>query len=329
MTAFQAVDEVSTTSARFSPIPFTWEIYLDKKTRMKLKTIATAALTSAACIMISGPAFAQVTSVTQLRDVAPTEWSYQAISNLVSRYGCVAGYPNGTFKPGQPATRAELAALVSACLDNITQFYTEADARTAAALRAEFGREIAKTNSRVSALELGVARKAEGVNNYLGAGVLLNRQGIEGNGYSAERTIAGGTIQGRYAISTFSNQNAISTRPYANFVAGPSGEIGSGGGALVSYDFALARAKSGVSKANLYLGAGYQIPFVNNTESNFQSAVGEKGQAVFAVGLEGRITNSLVGFLDVKFPTTNAGNAYGGEGASYSPVLTSGLGFKF
>lgn len=278
---------------------------------------------------IAAPAMAQVTSVSQLRDVQPTEWSYQAVSNLVSRYGCVAGYPDGTFRSGQPATRAELAALTNACLDSITQFYTEADARTAAALRAEFSREIAKTNTRVTALEVAAAQKAQGVGNYLGAGVLLNQQGVDGNGYDAERTVAGGTIQGRYAVKTFSNQNAVAVRPYVNFVGTPAGEIGAGGGALLSYDWSIARAKSGVSKANIYTGVGYQIPFVNNTDANFQSSVGDRGQVVLALGVEGRLTNSLVGFADLKFPTTNAANSYGVTNGTYSPVFTTGLGFKF
>jgi hypothetical protein len=272
---------------------------------------------------------AQVTSVSQLRDVQPTEWSYQAISNLVSRYGCVAGYPNGTFQPGQPATRAELAALTNACLDRIIEFQTAADASLAAALRAEFAKEIGATNTRVSALELAAAQKAQGVGNYLGAGVLLNKQGVDGNGYNENRTVAGGTIQGRYALKTFSNQNAVAVRPYANFVGTPAGQIGAAGGALVSYDWSISRAKSGVSRANIYTGVGYQIPFVNNTAANFQSAVGEKGQVVFALGVEGRITNSLVGFADLKFPTTNAANSYGVTNGTYSPVFTTGLGFKF
>jgi hypothetical protein len=286
------------------------------------------ATTVAATATVS-PAVAQVTSVTQLSDVSPSSWSYQAISNLISRYGCIAGYPSGVFKPNQDATRAELAALVSSCLDNITQFYTEADAKLASALRTEFSRELASTNSRVSRLELAAARKAEGVNNYVGAGVLLNQQGVEGNSYSATRTIAGGTVQGRYAVKTFSNQNAISVRPYVNFVGTPAGEIGSAGGLGISYDWSLARASSGVSRANIYTGVAYQIPFVNNTDANFQSAVGSKGQVVGVVGLEGRLTNSLVGFVDVKLPTTNASNSYGVTGGSYSPVLTTGLGIKF
>jgi hypothetical protein len=289
------------------------------------KLVSAIGAISAVTMIAPMAAMAQVTSVGQLRDVQPTEWSYQAISNLISRYGCVAGYPNGTFKPGQPATRAELAALTNACLDRITEFYSAADAQTAAALRAEFGREIAQTNSRVTALEVAAAQKAQGVGNYLGAGVLLDRQGVNGNGYGANRTVSGATIQARYSAKTFSNQNAISVRPYANLVGSPSGQIGAGGGGLISYDMSLAKASSGVSKANLYAGVGYQIPFVNNTTSNFQSAVGNKGQVVFALGVEGRLTNSLIGFADLKFPTTNSGVT----GSSYSPVFTTGLGIKF
>ena len=43
----------------------------------------------------------QVTSVNQFSDVRPTDWAYQALSNLVEQYGCVAGYPNGTFVGGK------------------------------------------------------------------------------------------------------------------------------------------------------------------------------------------------------------------------------------
>jgi hypothetical protein len=123
-------------------------------------------------------------------------------------------------------------------------------------------------------------------------------------------------------VKTFSNQNAVSVRPYINAVAGPNSNIGAAGGAMVSYDWSISRATSGVSRANVYAAAGYQTPFTNGTEANAQPAVGT-GTAVLALGLEGRITNSLVGFADLKFPTQNAG------GGSYSPIFTTGLGFKF
>jgi len=292
---------------------------------MMIRSFLTAGVVAAS---IAAPAMAQVTSVSQLRDVQPTEWSYQAISNLVSRYGCVAGFPDGTFRPGEPATRAQLAALTNACLDRITEFQTAADAQLAAALRAEFAKELGATNARVSALEVAAAQKAQGVGNYVGLGVLLNKQGVDGGGYTENRTISGATLQARYAVKNFRNQNAVSVRPYLNAVAGPNSDIGTAGGALVSYDWSIAR-KAGVSAANIYGGVGYQVPFSNDTQANYQSAVGEKGQVVLALGVEGRITNSLVGFADLKFPTTNAGNAYGGSDAAYSPVFTTGLGFKF
>jgi len=118
-----------------------------------------------------------------------------------------------------------------------------------------------------------------------------------------------------------------------NFVGTPSGEIGSGGGGMISYDFSIARSDVNiydtsakpVSRANIYAGVGYQVPFVNNTEANFQSAVGDRGQVMFALGIEGRLSNSVVGFMDLKFPTTTS--AADEEG--YSPVLTGGLGIKF
>ena len=52
----------------------------------------------------------QVTSITQFSDVQPTDWAYQALSNLIERYGCVAGYPNGSFRGNRAMTRYEAAA---------------------------------------------------------------------------------------------------------------------------------------------------------------------------------------------------------------------------
>ena len=279
-----------------------------------------------AAVSLTAPAMAQVTSVSQLSDVQPTEWSYQAISNLISRYGCVAGYPNGTFKPGQPATRAELAALVNACIDRISEYQNAEDARLAAALKEQAAKWNA-TEAKVDALVAEDQAKKNGVGNYLGLGVALNKQGVDGNDYTADRTISGATLQGRYVLADKFGGD-ISIRPYLNAAAGPNGNIGTAGGALVSYDYSIAK-KGGVSSANVYGGVGYQIPFVNNSEANYQSAIGEKGQVVFALGTEARLTNSLTGFAQLLFPTTNAGNAYGGEGASYSPVFSTGLGFKF
>jgi len=95
----------------------------------------------------------QVTSVAQFSDVQPTDWAYQALSNLVERYGCVAGYPNGTFKGKQAMTRFEAAALLNACLDRVTEVTDELRR-----LQKEFAKELAVLKGRVDGLEAKVGK---------------------------------------------------------------------------------------------------------------------------------------------------------------------------
>jgi len=93
----------------------------------------------------------QVTSITQLSDVQPTDWAYQALSNLVERYGCVAGYPNGTFGGGRAMTRYEAAALLNACLDRVTEVTDELQR-----LANEFRDELTVIQGKVASLETKV-----------------------------------------------------------------------------------------------------------------------------------------------------------------------------
>jgi hypothetical protein len=93
----------------------------------------------------------QVTSITQFSDVQPTEWAYQALSNLIERYGCVAGYPDGTFRGKKPLSRWEAAALLNACLDRITEVTDELRR-----LLKEFEKELAILRGRVDNLEAKV-----------------------------------------------------------------------------------------------------------------------------------------------------------------------------
>ena len=95
----------------------------------------------------------QVTSVNQFSDVQPTDWAYQALSNLVEKYGCVAGYPNGTFKGGNAMTRYEAAALLNACLDRISEVTDELQK-----LLNEFDSELTVLTSRVDGLESKVGQ---------------------------------------------------------------------------------------------------------------------------------------------------------------------------
>jgi hypothetical protein len=97
----------------------------------------------------------QVTSIGQFSDLRPTDWAYQALGNLIERYGCVAGYPNGSYKGGQAMTRFEAAALLNACLDRVTEITDELKR-----LIKEFERELAVLRGRVDGLEARLAELA-------------------------------------------------------------------------------------------------------------------------------------------------------------------------
>ncbi|MDJ0697464.1 iron uptake porin [Mastigocoleus sp. MO_188.B34] len=108
----------------------------------------------------------QVTSVSQFSDVQPTDWAFQALQSLVERYGCIAGYPNGTYRGNRALTRYEFAAGLNACLDRINELIatatadlvTKTDLATLQRLQEEFSAELATLRGRVDALE---ARTAE------------------------------------------------------------------------------------------------------------------------------------------------------------------------
>lgn len=109
---------------------------------------------------------AQVTSVSQLSDVQPTDWAFQALQSLVERYGCIAGYPDGTYRGNRALTRYEFAAGLNACLDRVNELIATAsadmvnkeDLATLQRLQEEFSAELATLRGRVDALE---ARTAE------------------------------------------------------------------------------------------------------------------------------------------------------------------------
>ena len=93
----------------------------------------------------------QITNISQFSDVQPTDWAYQALNNLVEQYGCVAGYPNGSFKGGRAISRLEAAALLNACLERVTETTDELKK-----LLSEFQKELALLKGRVDGLDARV-----------------------------------------------------------------------------------------------------------------------------------------------------------------------------
>ncbi|MGB3202783.1 MAG: iron uptake porin [Nodosilinea sp.] len=104
---------------------------------------------------------AQVTRVTEFSDVMPSDWAFQALSNLVETYGCIQGYPDSTFRGQRSLTRYEFAAGLNACLDVIVSTLgtdvSEEDLATIRRLQEEFAVEIASLGSRVDQLEAETA----------------------------------------------------------------------------------------------------------------------------------------------------------------------------
>jgi hypothetical protein len=68
----------------------------------------------------------QVTSVSQLSDIKPTDWAFQSLQSLIERYGCIAGYPDKTYRGNRALTRYEFAAGLNSCLDRIQELITSA-----------------------------------------------------------------------------------------------------------------------------------------------------------------------------------------------------------
>jgi len=118
-------------------------------------------VTSVAQLSQESNSLGQVTSVSQFSDVQPTDWAFQALQSLVERYGCVAGYPSGTFRGNRALSRYEFAAGLNSCLDRVNELIATAtadmvskqDLATLQRLQEEYSTELATIRGQVDALE--------------------------------------------------------------------------------------------------------------------------------------------------------------------------------
>lgn len=108
----------------------------------------------------------RVTSVSQLSDVQPTDWAYQALQSLVERYGVVGGYRDNSYKGDRAMTRQELAAGLNAALERFNELIAAGvsdkvlreDLVVLQRLQIEFAEELEVLQGRINTLE---ARNAE------------------------------------------------------------------------------------------------------------------------------------------------------------------------
>ncbi|MEM6751591.1 MAG: iron uptake porin [Cyanobacteria bacterium P01_C01_bin.38] len=164
---------------------------------------------------IQEEALGQVTSVSQFTDVQPTDWAFQSLQSLVERYGCIAGYPNSTYRGNRALTRYEFAAGLNACLNRMNELIAVAtsnvgteDLSTIKRLQTEFSSELATLRGRVDAIE---AKTAE----------------LEANQFSTTSKLEGEVVM---AVSdTFEGSNAddnttFGARARINFVTSFTGK---------------------------------------------------------------------------------------------------------
>jgi len=230
-----------------------------------------------------GDPMEQVTSVSQLRDVRPTDWAFQALQSLVERYGCIAGYPDGTYRSNRALTRFEFAAGLNACLDRINELIaaatastiTRADLAILQRLQEEFAAELATLRGRVDALE---ARTAEleanqfSTTTKLRGDAIFNIGGVfgdkkaNGSGNVDENWVLGARARLNF-LTTFAGGSSLLTRLDAgninNFGSGVTGTNMSrlGFGPNTEGKFALSKL-------------GYRLPVANDSLVFWLAATG-------------------------------------------------------
>ena len=158
-------EDASSSNENSSPETGVTTLDLPEEETQTVSSQMDAPITSYSSIL-SSESMSQVTSVSQLSDVQPTDWAFQALQSLVERYGCIAGYPDSTFRGDRSLSRYEFAAGLNACLDRINELIAAGtatladrqDLLTLQRLQEEFAAELAALRGRVDVLE---ARTAE------------------------------------------------------------------------------------------------------------------------------------------------------------------------
>lgn len=161
----------------------------------------------------------QVTNVNQLRDVSPTDWAYEALRSLVDRYGCIAGFPNQTYRGSQPLSRYEFAAGLNSCLNQIERLIASSesvvreDLDTINRLSQEFEAELATLGGRIDNIE---SRTAFLEDNQFSTTTKLEGEAVFGISGEFNNTDANEIVfQDRVRlafVSSFTGEDALYTR---------------------------------------------------------------------------------------------------------------------
>ncbi|NET10526.1 MAG: carbohydrate porin, partial [Symploca sp. SIO2B6] len=103
----------------------------------------------------------QVTPVSELSDVLPTDWAYEAVRSLSDRYNIPLGFPDGAYRGNRALTRYEFAAVMIPVLEQVAQtivdqdanWMSNADLQLVERLQSDFEEAIAKVRGRVESID--------------------------------------------------------------------------------------------------------------------------------------------------------------------------------
>jgi Carbohydrate-selective porin, OprB family/S-layer homology domain len=295
-----------------------------------------------------------VTSVSQLSDVKPTDWAFQALQSLVERYGCIAGYPDKTYRGNRAMTRYEFAAGLNSCMDRVNDLISAStadmvkkeDLATLRKLQEQFSAELATLRGRVDGLEGKVAtleKQQFSTTTKLQGEVIFALSGALGDTKATVSGAKGAVVDKnttfsdrvRFALVTsFTGKDTLYTRLNARNVPNtgtsvgtPMGRLsfGDGGDNSVAIDKAYYRFPLG--KARVTVDA-IGVEFYNNME-NFNGQLASDGTG--AVSRFGRF-NPIYRYaqggtaLTVNYPLTSSIGLSAGYSAKNANDPTDGNG---
>ncbi|MDB9496939.1 iron uptake porin [Spirulina major CS-329] len=277
-----------------------------------------------------------VIDASQFRDVFPTDWAYTALDDLVRRYDCIKGYPDGSFRGNRALSRYEFAAGLNACVQQIeriiaettSELATRADLEVMQRLIQEFEPELATISARVDDLEGRVAFLEEhqfSTTTKLNAEVLFAVNGIfpasddydiDGNGTTELATDNDAVFQNRVRLNldtSFTGRDRLRTRLQAGNVTNWSGIYG----------------RDGVTYETRY---GFQTNTSNAVEVStlaYRFPIGEKGTAQVFANSAG-----MDDFLSPINPFNSSGGGSISRFGQFNPILrvggqNQGLGLSY
>jgi hypothetical protein len=262
------------------------------------------------------PKTAQITPVSQLSDVQPTDWAFQALQSLVERFGCIAGYPEGTFRGNKALSRYEFAAGLNACLLRLNELLknttetrlTEDEFISIQRLQNEFAAELSLLRNQIYNLEVW----AENFNQF-----------------STTTKFNGEAIFALTDAFTNANQTVLQHRVRLNFKTSFTGK-----------DLLLTQLEMGnASPFNLNTQAGIQTFNIQDQESDqvelnrlyYQFPVGDHLKLTLAA--TGTTWDDFVPTLNPNLDDKDGGNstlsAFGQRNPIYRIGGGTGIGFHY